>query len=49
MRLFLYKSFTFATLGAVALTISFVAGVATHAWAQNVHKENEDEHKAPAA
>jgi hypothetical protein len=46
MRLFLYKSFTFATLGTVALTASFIAGAATHLWAQNTLKDIENEHKS---
>ena len=43
MRLFLYRAYTLATLGAGVAVVSFVAGATTHAWAQGVLADKKDD------
>jgi hypothetical protein len=46
MRLFLYRAYTLATLGAGVAVVSFVAGATTHAWAQSVLADKKDDETA---
>lgn len=49
MRLFFYRAYTLASLGAAVAVVSFVAGATTHAWAVEENARNKKVDETPAS